>query len=166
MKSRINFLIVFSFWLAISLGCNFSVGTANLDEIKFDKDESGSNSKTKFEQNDEIVAISNVNNAVGTNTVQFRLLFDNVEGAKSGTVAYKIQGEHKNDGSRKVFFTFSVPSGFVPGTYKCEMVLKGEDGKELDRKTANFTIVENSSAKTNKTKKTSANDTEESDEDK
>lgn len=166
MKSKINFLIAFSLLLVISLGCNFSVSTANLDEIKFDKDKSGSNSKTNFNPNDEIFAISGVNNASGKNKVNFRLLFDNVEGAKSGTVAYKIEKEMETQSDQKIWLNFGVPGGFVPGSYKFEVVLKNEDGKELDRKTATFSISGDGSGKTNKPENTSENDTDEADEDK
>lgn len=152
MKTRINFLAAFGILILVSLACSFS--TANLSEIKFGKDDSASNPSTKFKPEDEIFAVTSVNNAGGKNKVKFRLLFDEVEDAKSGTVAYKAEKELEVEGSREVYFNFSVPSGIVPGSYKTEATLFGEDGKELDRKTATFTVSGGSSSKTNKTSQT------------
>ena len=138
MTNKINFLGVFGILMLVSLACSFS--TANLSEIKFGKDNSATNPITKFKPVDDIFVVTSVNNAGGKNKVRFRLLFDEVEGAKSGTVAYKAEKELEVEGSREVYFNFSVPGGIVPGSYRAEAVLLGEDGKELDRKTAGFTV--------------------------
>jgi len=152
MQNKINSIAAFGALLLAGLACSFS--TANLSEIKFDKDKSASSPKTKFNPEDEVFAITEVNNAGGANKVKFRLLFDDVEGAKSGTVAYKVEKEVKTEGSQKVWLNFGVPSGFVPGSYKVEAVLTDESGKELDRKTGIFTVGGGSSTKTTKTTKT------------
>ncbi len=149
MTNKINFTAAFGILMLISLACSFS--TANLSEIKFGKDDSASSPSTKFKPEDEIFVVTSVNNAGGKNKVKFRLLFDDVEGAKSGTVAYKAEKELEVEGSREVYFNFSVQSGIVPGSYKTEVILTGEDGKELDRKTAAFTVSGGSVTKTNKT---------------
>ena len=151
MTNKINFTAAFGILMLISLACSFS--TANLSEIKFGKDKSASNPSTTFKSEDEIFAVTSINNAGGKNKVHFRLLFDDVEGAKSGAVAYKLDKELEVEGSRDIWFNFTVPGGIVPGTYKTEAVLFGEDGKELDRKTAAFTISGGSVSKTNKTTK-------------
>ena len=167
MKTRINFLAAFGILMLVSLACSFS--TANLSEIKFGKDDSASSPSTKFKPEDEIFAVTSVNNAGGKNKVKFRLLFDEVEGAKSGTLAYKAEKELEVEGSREVYFNFSVPSGIVPGSYKTEVILTGEDGKELDRKTAAFTVSGGTSSKTSKTNKTTKpkkNSSDENDEEK
>jgi hypothetical protein len=138
MTNKINFLGVFGILMLVSLACSFS--TANLSEIKFGKNNSATNPITKFKPADDIFVATSVNNAGGKNKVKFRLLFDEVEGAKSGTVAYKAEKELEVEGSREVYFNFSVPGGIVSGSYQAEAVLLGEDGKELDRKTAGFTV--------------------------
>ena len=162
MTNKINFTAAFGILMLISLACSFS--TANLSEIKFGKDDSASNPGTKFKPEDEIFAVTSVNNAGGKNKVKFRLLFDEVEGAKSGTVAYKAEKELEVEGSREVFFNFSVQSGIVPGSYKTEVILTGEDGKELDRKTAAFTVSDGTSSKTSKPNKTTKPKKDSSDE--
>ncbi len=151
MQNKINSIIALGAFLLAGLACSFS--TANLSEIKFDKDKSASNPTTKFKPEDEIFAVTSINNAGGKNKVKFRLLFDEVEGGKSGAVAYKLDKEMEVEGSRDVWFNFSVPGGMIPGSYKTEAVLLGEDGKELDRKVASFTVG-GSSTKTTKTTKT------------
>jgi hypothetical protein len=140
MRTTVNSIAALAALSIAVLACSFS--TANLSEIKFGKDKSASSPGTNFKSEDEIFAVTAVNNAGGKNKVKFRLLFDNVEGAKSGSVAYKLEKELEVDGSRDVYFSFSVPSGIVPGSYKTEVVLLGEDNKELDRKTAAFTVSE------------------------
>jgi hypothetical protein len=140
MRTTVNSIAALAALSIAVSACSFS--TANLSEIKFGKDKSASSPSTNFKSEDEIFAVTAVNNAGGKNKVKFRLLFDNVEGAKSGSVAYKLEKELEVDGSRDVYFSFSVPSGIVPGSYKTEVVLLGEDNKELDRKTASFTVSE------------------------
>jgi hypothetical protein len=140
MTNKINSIIALGTLIVVSMACNFSLSTANLSDLKFGKDKDASSPGTTFKPEDEIFAVSAVNNAGGKNKVKFRLLFDEVEGAKSGTVAYKLEKELEVDGSRAVWLNFSVPGGIAAGTYKVEAVLSGEDGKEHDRKTATFTV--------------------------
>lgn len=143
MKHKLNGLLVLGILFVFSTACNFSFSTANLGDLKFGKDKDATGAGTTFNPNDEIFAVTAVNNASGTNKVKFRLLFDKVEGGQSGAVAYKVEKEMPVEGSRAVWLNFSVPSGFVPGSYKFETVLIDESGKEIDRKTGNFTIAGN-----------------------
>lgn len=156
MTNKINSIIALGVLILVSMACNFSVSTANLSDLKFGKDKDASSPTTTFKPEDEIFAVTAVNNAGGKNKVKFRLLFDDVEGAKSGAVAYKLEKELEVDGSRAIWFNFSVPSGIVPGTYKVETVLSGEDGKEHDRKIATFTVE--GKAKASKKKSSDSSD--------
>ena len=140
MTKKINSIIALGVLILVSIACNFSVSTANLSDLKFGRDKEASNPTTTFDPEDEIFAVTSINNASGTNKVKFRLLFDDVEDRESGTLAHKLEREMEVEGSRDIWFTFSVPGGFFPGRYKTEAVLTGEDGKELDRKTSTFTI--------------------------
>ena len=141
MTNKTNSICVLGIIILISMACNFSVSTANLSELKFGKDKDATGASTSFKAEDEIFAVTAVNNASGTSKAKFRLLFDKVEGAQSGTVAYKIEKELSVEGSRAIWLNFSVPGGFDPGSYKVETVLTDEDGKELDRKTGTFTVT-------------------------
>ena len=140
MTSKVSAMLAIGLLVLVSLACNASFSTANLSEIKVGKDKDATGAGMKFKPEDEIFAVTGVNNASGKNKVKFRLLFDNVEGGQTGAVAYKLDKELEVDGSRPIWFNFSVPGGIVPGTYKAEAVLTSEDGKELDRKTGSFTV--------------------------
>lgn len=160
MKTKINFFIPVGILLLVSLACNFSYSTANLSDITFGRDKSGENPTTEFNPEDEIYAVTSINNAGRKNKIKFRLLFDDVEEREAGALAHKLEREMDVEESRDVWFTFSVPGGFYPGRYKVEAVLTGEDGKELDRKTAIFTIKDGNSTKNKRTKKDSSKEIE------
>ena len=140
MTNKINLLFAVGVITLISMACNFNYSTANLSDLKFGKDKDASAPSATFKPDDEIFAVTAVNNAGGKNKVNFRLLFDDVEGAKSGTLAYKVEKKLEVEGSRAIWLNFSVPTGIAAGTYKVEAVLTSEDGKEHDRKTATFTV--------------------------
>lgn len=158
MTNKKNSIFALGFIILVSLACNFSYSTANLSELKFGKDKDAGSPSTNFKSEDEIFAVTAVNNTSGKNKVKFRLLFDDVEGAKSGSIAYKLDKELEVEGSRAIWFNFSVPGGIVPGSYKVEAVLMGEDGKELDRKTESFTVRDGNSSRTAKTAKQTSDD--------
>lgn len=157
MKKRINLAIAFAMVMMAAMACSFS--TANLGELKFAKDKDGGGAGTSFNPNDEIFAVTAVNNASGKNKAKFRVLFDKVEGAETGKVAYKLEKEVEVEGSRPIWLNFSVPTGIVPGTYKTEVVLTGDDGKELDRKTGTFTVTGEMPNKTAKPDTPASDDT-------
>lgn len=140
MTNKISSIFALGVLILASMACNFSVSTASLSDVKFGKDKTASGGSTSFKPEDEIFAVTAVNNSIGKTKVKFRVLFDKVEGASTGAVAYKIERELPVEGNGAVSFNFSLPGGFVPGAYHAEFVLVDEDGKELDRKTGNFTI--------------------------
>lgn len=167
MTNKINSVFALAILIVVSMACNFSFSTANLGELKFGKDKDASGAGTKFKPEDEIFAVTAVNNASGKNKVKFRLLFDKVEGAQSGTVAYKLDKDLDVEGSRALWFNFSVPGGIAPGSYKVEAALTGEDGKELDRKTGTFTVEGTGKpAQTNQQKPDSTNNETDENQDK
>ncbi len=96
MTNKINSIFALGILILASLACSFS--TANLSELKFGKDKDASNAGTTFKPEDEIFAVTAVNNASGKNKAKFRVLFDKVEGAESGAVAYKLEKELEVEG--------------------------------------------------------------------
>ncbi len=159
MTNKINSIFALGILILASMACNFSFSTANLSDLKFGKDKNASGAGTSFKPEDEIFAVTAVNNTSGKNKVKFRLLFDKVEGAQTGTVAYKVDKDLAVEDSSAVWLNFSVPGGFASGSYKVEAVLTGEDGKELDRKTGNFTVTGGNTDKTAKPAAPSPDDT-------
>jgi hypothetical protein len=141
MTNKINSVLAIGILIVISMACSASFSTANLSEIKFGKDKDASGASTSFKPEDEIFAVTAVNNASGKNKVKIRVLFDKVEGAQSGAVANNLETDMTVEDSRAIWFNFAIPGGIDPGSYKVEFVLSNEDGKELDRKTGSFTIT-------------------------
>ena len=143
MKNKLTFTFALGVLLAIALACSGSFTTANLSDIKLAKDKDATSPQTTFAPDDDIFAVSSLNNTSSKFKVKFRLLFDDVKGAESGSLAYKLDGELDIEGSRNFWFTISGPSGgFEPGKYKVEFVLMDENNeKEIDKKTAVFTIA-------------------------
>ena len=162
MTNKFNFLCVLVILTLTSLACNFSTSTANLSDVKLGKDKDASSPMTSFNANDEIFVVTGVNSAIGKNKVKFRVLFDKVDGSPTGTVAYKLEKEMDVEGSRAVWFNFSMPGGFAPGSYKTEVILTNEEGKELERKNGSFTITGNAKPKTTETEKPETKDEESS----
>ena len=142
MTNKINSIFAVSFLILASMACSFNLSTANLSDLKFGKDKDASGASTSFKPEDEIFVVTAVNNASGKNKAKFRILFDKVAGEQAGTVAYKLDKELVVEDSRAIWFNFSLAEGLIPGTYTAEVVLTGEDGKEFDRKTGNFTVAE------------------------
>lgn len=140
MANKINSTLAIGILILTSMACNFSFSTASLSDLKFGRDKNAGGTVTSFKPEDEIFAVTAVNNSIGKTKVKFRVLFDKVEGASTGAVAYKIEKEMAVEGNGAVSFNFSLPGGFVPGSYKAEFVLIDDDGKELDRKTGDFTV--------------------------
>jgi hypothetical protein len=161
MTNKINSIFAIGILIVISMACNASFSTANLSEIKFGKDKDAGGASTSFKPEDEIFAVTAINNASGKSKVKFRLLYDKVEGAQAGAVAYKLEKDMTVEDSRAIWFNFSVPGGIDPGSYKVEYVLSNEDGKELDRKTGSFTVTGTSSPKTAKPETKSSDETSE-----
>lgn len=156
MTNKINSIFALGILIIISMACNFSFSTAGLSDLKFARDKNGGGASTTFKPEDEIFVITAVNNSIDKAKVKFRVLFDKVEGASSGAVAYKIEKELPVEGNGSVSFNFSFPQGLAPGSYKAEVVLTGGDGKELDRKTGTFTIAGDGSGKTTQPAKQSS----------
>ena len=160
MKTNLNLIIGIGFLVLASLACNASFTTANLSDLKFGKNENASPASDSFKPNDKIYIVSAVNNTSDKHKVRFRLLFDEVKGAKSGELAYNAEKELEVSGASSVYFNVALPNGFVPGRYKAEAVLLDADGKkELDRKEGTFTVT-GGTAKTNKSEKKPSAETE------
>lgn len=128
-------------FVVFSAACSVSFSTAKLGEMKLGTSKNPTTSMSSFKAEDEIFVAIPTEGAMGAHKVKFRLLADKVEGISAGSVAYKIEKELSVDGNQTVNFNFSVPGGFVPGSYNVEVSLAGEDGKELDKKSAAFTVT-------------------------
>ena len=120
MTNKISSIFALGILILASMACNFSFSTASLSDLKFGKDKNASSAATSFNPEDEIFAVTAVNNSISKNKVKFRVLFDKVEGAATGAVAYKIEKELAVEGNGAVSFNFSLPGGLAPGAYRAE----------------------------------------------
>lgn len=141
MRIKACLLILTILLLTAVPACNFNVATANLSQLRLGKNRAAEPARGTFAPDDKVFAVSRTNNTGGKNRIRYRLLFEDVKGAESGTVAYNLEKELVVEGSREFRLVFSVPSGFAPGRYRIEAVLLDEYGDtELDREAAVFTV--------------------------
>jgi hypothetical protein len=134
-----NLVLTFSMLLAVVLAC--SATTANISSLKISTDEAGKNEAQNFKPGDKIYAVAQISNNGGKVQAKFRVLFDDVEGQKAGTL---VQGAEKTldvDGDRPAIFWITLPpSGFDNGRYKVEVSMLTESGEQKDQKSATFEV--------------------------
>jgi hypothetical protein len=134
-----NLALALGLLLALLLAC--SATTANIGSLKVSTDEEGKNEAKSFKPGDKVYAVAQISNNVGKVQAKFRVLFDDVEGQKSGTL---VQGAEKTldvEGSRPAIFWITLPrAGFNNGRYKVEVSMLTESGEQKDQKTATFEV--------------------------
>jgi hypothetical protein len=127
--------------LATAIACNFSASTANISSLKLAKDKDGKTETTTFEPNDTVYAIAEISNVPSKVKVKGRVIVDDVEGQKSGDTIPGTEKDLDFESSGTATFNYSVPgTGWPKGKYKLEVTMTDKDGKQLDQKTANFTV--------------------------
>src|SRR5450432_499561 len=82
-----NSALALGLLLALLLAC--SATTANIGSLKVSSDEDGKNEAKSFKPGDKVYAIAQIANNGGKVQAKFRILFDDVEGQKAGTM---VQG--------------------------------------------------------------------------
>ena len=134
-----NLALALSPLLACLLACN--VTTAKIGSLTVSTDEEGKNEAKSFKPGDKVYAVAQIANNVGKVQARFRILFDDVEGQKAGTL---VQGAEKTldvEGSRPAIFWITLPAaGFQNGRYKVEVNMLNEKGEQKDQKTATFEV--------------------------
>ena len=132
-------LLALGLFVAVVLAC--SASTANISSLKTATDEEGKNESSNFKPGDKVYAVANISNNPGKVQAKFRILFDNVEGEKSGEL---VQGAEKTidiDGSRPAIFWITLPArGFQNGKYKVEVSMLNDKGEQKDQKVASFDV--------------------------
>ena len=134
-----NSALALGLFLGLLLAC--SATTANIGSLKVSTDEEGKNEAKSFKAGDKVYAVAQIANNSGKVQAKFRILFDDVEGQKAGTL---VQGAEKTldiDGSRPAIFWITLPAtGFRNGRYKVEVNMLTESGEQKDQKTATFEV--------------------------
>ena len=123
-------------------GCKVSCTTANLSSLKIAKDEEGKNEASTFGPGEKVYAIAQISNSPSAYKVQFRMLFDNVPGQKSGEVIPNSEKTLEVEGSRPAYYYVTLPAeGWADGRYRIEATMTNKDGKQIDKKGASFSVT-------------------------
>jgi hypothetical protein len=133
MKNKTMILVAFLALWAVTSACSFT--TAKIGKLDFGKNDKATPSTTSFEMSDKIFAVTEVTGAMGKHKMKFKLIFEDVEGKKKGEEA--LSKEVEFEGNAAPFLSFSVPAG---GTYKVDVALVDDAGKEIDKKSGTVTV--------------------------
>jgi hypothetical protein len=151
MKNKVSAILAISLLIFVGLACSFS--TANISSFNFGKNEKAEPPTTTFDINDKIYAVATVSNTSSKHKMNFKIIYENVEGKTKGEEAFKKDLDF--EGARPVYLFFNAP---IAGEYKVEATLFGEDGKELDKKTGTVTVKGDATKTSTETKKTDSDD--------
>ena len=139
-RNNLNAVIALGLLLAVLLAC--SATTANIGSLKISRDEDGKNEAKTFKPGDKVYAVVQIANNGGKVQAKFRILFDDVEGQKAGTLVPGAEKTLDVEGSRPAIFWITLPAaGFHNGRYKVEVNMLTETGEQKDQKTATFEIA-------------------------
>ena len=139
-KTRWNLLVASALLVGIALGCNFSATTANISSLKLGKDKAVSSETSSFAPGDTIYAVGTVSNSPGKVKVKGVVAFDDVSGQTAGPVP-GAEATVDLPGSGTATVTFTPPTvGWPAGKYKLEITMTDDNGKQVDQKTATFTV--------------------------
>ncbi len=134
----------------IAMACNASFTTANISSFNFGKNNSGNPPTTTFDLGEKVFAVAVVSNTSSKHKMRFK--FENT----SNNGVKPLEKELDFEGSRPVFLELTIPAG---GEYKVEATLFDESGKEIDKKSGNFT-VKGGTTTTEKPKESSDSDSD------
>ena len=138
--TRWNLLVASGLLVGAALGCKFSGTTANISSVKLGKDKAISSETSTFAPSDTIYAVGTVSNSPGKVKVKGVVAFDDVSGQTAGPVP-GAEATVDLPGSGTATFTFTPPSvGWPAGKYKIEITMTDDSGKQVDQKTATFTV--------------------------
>jgi hypothetical protein len=138
-RNKLNALIALGLLLAVLLAC--SATTANIGSLKISRDEEGKNEAKTFKPGDKVYAVAQIKNNGGKVQAKFRILFDDVEGQKSGTLLKGAEKTLEVEGDKPAIFWITLPeAGLQNGRYKVEVSMLTESGEQKDQKTDTFAV--------------------------
>ena len=139
---KFNSILALGCLLIVALACKFNASTANLSSLKLGKDKSVSAETSSFGPTDTVYANAEVANSMSKTKLKARLLYDKVEGQKSGDLVPGAEVSVDLPGSGTGNFNFGPPSGgWANGSYKVEVTRFNEDNEQKDQKTGTFTVT-------------------------
>ncbi len=159
MKSKTIILVAFCAFLTIMSACSFT--TAKLAKIDFGKNEKATPSTTTFDVGDKVFIVSEVTGALGKHKMKFDIAFEAPAGQKVTSPPFSKEVDF--DGSVSPYFMLPVTQ---PGTYKVDVTLSDEGGKQIDKKSGSFTVKGAPAATPDASVKSDADGTKDADTDK
>lgn len=139
-RIRWNLLVASALLVGVALSCKFGATTANISSVKVGKDKPVSSETSTFAPSDTIYAVGTVSNSPGKVKVKGVVAFDDVSGQTAGPVP-GAEATVELPGSGTATFTFTPPTiGWPAGKYKIEVTMTDDNGKQVDQKTATFTV--------------------------
>ena len=139
-RNKLNTAIALGLLLAVLLAC--SATTANIGSLKISRDEEGKNEAKSFKPGDKVYAVAQIANNGGKVQAKFRILFDDVEGQKSGTLLKGAEKTLEVEGDHLARFWITLPeAGFQNGRYKVEVSMLTESGEQKDQKAETFEVT-------------------------
>jgi hypothetical protein len=148
--NRWNLALALGAILAAALACNYSFTTANISKLRVGKDKEAKTETSSFGPKDTVYAVATISNTSDKHKVKLRLLYDDVKGQDSGKLFPGTEATSVFDGAGDVPLNFTPPpGGWANGRYKVEFTMFDEAGdKQVDQKTATFTVSGASSTST------------------
>ena len=140
-NNRWNLTLGLGLILAAVLACNFSASTANISSVKVGKDEKATTDTATFGRKDKVYIVATLSNTSDKWKMKCRLLFDDVEGQKSGEMVPESEKtlDLESAGTATFWYTWGG-EGWPTGKYKAEVTMINDKGEEKDKKTAEFTV--------------------------
>lgn len=136
----LKFAFAITLLAAIAMACNFSATTANISSIKLGKDKAVSSETSTFAPSDAVYGVAAISNSPGKVKVKGVVMFDDVAGQSAGPVP-GADATVDLPSSGTATFTFTPPSsGWPSGKYKLEVTMTDDSGKQVDQKTASFSV--------------------------
>ena len=130
MKNKINAIIAIGVLIFIAMACNASFTTANISSLNFGKNDKAEPATTTFNEGEKVYVVAAVSGVSGKYKVRFK-----VENAAGG--GQPLTKDIDMPGNGTAYLEITNTAG---GDYKAEAVLIDESGKEVDKKTGNFSV--------------------------
>lgn len=113
---------------ALSLACNFSFSTANIEEAKLARDEAGTEQTTVFDQADEFYLVGQLANAPDDTKLKAVWTAVDADGVEPN---YQLD-EKEVTGGGDFYFSLSNDQLWPVGAYKVDLYLNEELGRTLE----------------------------------
>lgn len=149
MKNNIILVIGMSLLFYVLTACGTNATTAKIGSFNIGKNEKAEPPDSIFNLNEKVYIVTTASNAIGKYKMRFKVYYENVSLKKKGEEA--LSKDIDFEGSRPVNLSFDA---VIPGEFRAEAILLDESGREIDKKSGNFTIKADASVPaTTETKK-------------